>query len=131
MSRLATFWRSESLRKILVSLGTLIILVSLPTIVVLLIENNRSQDNHHAQTEKQDAVLARKDDEIKRLVNDLLFDHKGTQAEIEQLALLEKTIDQGAPAIELGQTQLLGHVAWIQCALSAGAASCGTPPPTS
>lgn len=45
--------RSDRFRKFLVGVGVAIILVSLPTIVYQQYQNNRSQNNHHTATAKQ------------------------------------------------------------------------------
>lgn len=103
--------RRDRLRKLGVFLGTLIILVSLPTIVWQQWHYDKVQHGYHVQTVK------------------ILNEHTNTLNEVHQLRVeVTNLIKLYGPDLTAGQRQIIAEYTWIACSLQSGPTHCGPVP---
>lgn len=106
----ARTWIKRSYAMVLVFLAVVIAVTSLPTIALLEYDANKSQNNHHAASVKQDAeikALVKEDIEKTAEVRNAQKVNKGTLTELQSLATesaaLQKevaSVIQGLPAAD-------------------------------
>lgn len=124
-------WRKamwERSAPIIVALFGLVIVVSLPTIAVQQFDANKSQNNHHtATTKQQDLIISLQRQVLTKdtAIRTAQMQNKGTLTEI---ATLQKDLTEGVPLITGGQQSLLAALSWLECSVTNGARSCGPPP---
>lgn len=115
--------RKDRLRKLGVFLGTLIILVSLPTIAFQEYTSNRSQNDHHAASASQQALIIKLVMEVKTAQTD----HNATLDEIKSLATAVNSVIAGLPAADTYLGKLaLGLESQVQALCTATHANCPT-----
>ena len=124
--RWSKFWDKAS--PWIVSILAVLFVISVIGNFLLEYDANRSQNNHHAQTAKQQT-------EIINLIKEVQTSQEDHAQTLSEVATLQKEFsdDVAAGVIKLGagQTVLLNQFAWLDCAVASSAAACGPAPPTS
>jgi hypothetical protein len=119
-------WLKGNITAIIVFLAVAISVVSLPTIALQGYDANRSQNNHHAASVKQQATIIALLQEVKAkdtAIREAQMENKGTLTEISALEKEVSTVIEGLPAAD---TAIITFATWIEGCLATG--NCSNPP---